>query len=434
MATSTKTSHTALGAVWLTIFLDLVGFSIIFPLFPAILEWYLPREGSDSFLASLIRLFEAWSPAETTTFTVAVLFGGFLGSLYSLLQFFFSPFWGRLSDRYGRRQILLITSAGTAFSYLLWALSGNFLLFILARIFGGCMAGNLSVATAAIADITSTTNRSKGMALVGVAFGLGFILGPGIGGTASLVSLPYDPNASAVLAFTPFSFPALLAFGLAILNWIWIYRKFPQTAVSSSSTPERTSLFRLGSANPEIRKTLFTYFAFLCAFAGMEFTLTFLAVERLAYQPHQMAWIFVFVGLVLTLTQGWFVRKYARRIGEKNLVLAGILFCSAGLAALAFAPQSSVFFAALAAMSVGVGCISPSLTALVSLHADPQQQGAELGAFRSTGALARAVGPVCAALLFGAYGSTTAYLAGSFVVLMTLLLAFRIKAPPLLAS
>lgn len=418
----------ALGAIWLTVFIDLVGFSIIFPLFPAMLEWYLPREGQASALGWLIATLQAWTPAAHRDFLVAVLFGGVLGSLYSLLQFAAAPVWGRLSDRFGRRNILLLTTSGTALAYLLWVFSGSFTLLVLSRLLGGCMAGNLAVATAAIADVTARSNRSKGMALIGVAFGLGFICGPAIGGSAALIDLS-NADSTRAFALNPFSFPALCAFALALLNCLWVWRAFPETRTASA--PAARQPFRLGSAIPEVQRALRVYFVFLIAFAGMEFTLTFLALERLAYSPTQMIRVFLFVGITLAVTQGWFVRKYARRIGEHRMVVGGLLAGSCGLALLAIAQASLPFYLGLACLGIGIGTASPALTAMVSLFAPADQQGAELGAFRSTGSLARACGPLLAALLFWALGSTTAYFIGTALLAAAAILALRSlpKAP-----
>ena len=176
----------SLGVIFLTIFIDLVGFSIIFPLFPAILDYY----GESGLLASLTDSLDAFSEktGAGARFT-PVLFGGVLGSLYAILQFFFAPIWGALSDKYGRRPILLITTLGVFASYLIWGFAGSFALLVIARFIGGCMSGNISVATAAVADVTTKETRSKGMGIVGAAFGLGFIIGPAIGGYLSSFNL-----------------------------------------------------------------------------------------------------------------------------------------------------------------------------------------------------------------------------------------------------
>ncbi|HKK29690.1 MAG TPA: MFS transporter, partial [Alphaproteobacteria bacterium] len=192
-ANQPQQKKSTLGIVFLTLFLDLVGFSIIFPLFPAMLDYYLPNGAGDgSLLGRIVAPLAAWSEAsgaENPRLMTAVLFGGVLGSLYSILQFLCAPLWGAWSDRVGRRKVLLVTISGLALSYVLWFFAASFWVLILARIIGGAMGGNLSVATAAVADSTTREKRSSGLAIVGIAFGLGFITGPGIGGLAAKIDL-----------------------------------------------------------------------------------------------------------------------------------------------------------------------------------------------------------------------------------------------------
>jgi MFS family permease len=167
-ATPAPRRPVSLGVIFLTIFIDLLGFTIIFPLFPAILEYYLRVDGTGGGLGWLLARIDDFSRLVGSHGNYrAVLFGGVLGSLYSFLQFIFSPIWGALSDRLGRRRVLLITVAGTLGSYVLWFFSGSFLLFVLARLVGGGFAGNISVATAAVADVTTRENRAKGMSIIG---------------------------------------------------------------------------------------------------------------------------------------------------------------------------------------------------------------------------------------------------------------------------
>ena len=171
-----------LGLVFLTVFLDMVGFSIIFPLFPDMLDWYVEREGEGSLVGRL----SAWLEGLVDDrFAVIVLFGGLLGSLYSGLQFLFAPVWGAVSDRIGRRPTLLVTLLGTALSYVIWFFAGTFVALVVARLFGGMMAGNISTASAAIADTHSGSSRAKGMGILGAGIGLGFVVGPALGGMAS---------------------------------------------------------------------------------------------------------------------------------------------------------------------------------------------------------------------------------------------------------
>jgi MFS family permease len=432
---ATPSRKHAFAAVWLTVFIDLVGFSIIFPLFPAMLEWYLPRESDGGALALLTQLFSQWAPEENNAFFVAVLFGGLLGTLYSMLQFFAAPLWGSLSDTHGRRRILLITASGTALSYLLWIFSGSFWVLIIARVLGGAMAGNIAVASAAMADLSAKEKRTQAMALIGVAFGLGFILGPAIGGLGSLVPFPHDPESSASFALTPFSFPALVAFGLSLINVLWIWKAFPETVTEAPrESPGLLQRFRFGSHLPDVRRALKVYFLFILAFSGMEFTLTFLALERLFYQPHQMSLMFLFVGFMLAFSQGWFVRKFARPIGERNIATLGLLLSVVALLILSFANTPSRFYLGLAFLGFGSGCASPGLSSLVSLYTPADRQGSSMGAFRSMGALGRALGPLIGAMIFGLYTSETAYIASAALIFVAFLFSLLLPKPSLIEA
>lgn len=411
----------ALGVVWLTVFIDLIGFSIIFPLFPAMLDWYLPREGDGSLLSHLINFLRSLSTGENGDFLVAVLFGGILGSLYSILQFLASPFWGRLSDRFGRRKVLLWTTGGTALGYFAWIFAESFIVLILARMLSGIMAGNIAVGTAAVADLTSKADRAKGMALIGIAFGLGFILGPALGGYGSLIDISSAENPQSLFGLNPFSFPALLACGLGLINFLWVCFVFPETG--SPEPTLRGGLFSLRSKNLDIRRALRVYFLFIIAFSGMEFTLTFLALERLHYAPEDMPLMFVFIGGILILSQGYLVRKYASRWGERNFVSGGLLSGFLGLVILSYAVTSSTFYMGLALLGLGIGCSSPALTALVSQYAQENEQGGQLGVLRSTGALGRAIGPIAGATLYWYVGSQHGYIIGAVVLLLASLLS-----------
>lgn len=419
------------GIVFVTVFLDLVGFSIIFPLFPEMLNYYLLLEGGDSLIGNLVQLLERWTPEQNQTFYVTVLFGGLLGSLYSVLQFLFAPIWGRLSDRHGRRGILRFTVAGTALSYLLWVFSGSFALFIISRILGGIMAGNLSVANAAMADVTDGERRARGMALIGVAFGLGFVLGPAIGGAAALWGPSGWGFGNTGLGIHPFSFPAILALCLALANMYWVFRVFRETLPEEKRLHalEWHQLIRLRSRNPRVRHAVRTYFCLILAFSGMEFTLSFLAVERLAYQPHQIAMVFLFIGFVLVLTQGVVVRRYAHRWGELNCVFGGFLAMGFGMVLLSVAMDTVWFFGGLAFLSAGIGLSNPSLNALVSRYAGDREQGGELGIFRSAGSLARVFGPLAAAGLFWYAGSSFSYMMGAGMIFATFLYALFLPKP-----
>jgi len=419
----------SLGVIFFTIFIDLVGFSIIFPLFPAILEHYGQSGLLHSLTVSLDEFSEATGAGDRFT---PVLFGGILGSLYAILQFFFAPIWGSLSDRKGRRTILLITTLGVFASYILWGFAGSFLALVLARFVGGCMAGNISVATAAVADVTTKENRSKGMGMVGAAFGLGFIIGPAMGGFFSQFNLLESNPDWAAYGINPFSVVAFVAAGLALLNFLWVRSRFKETLPAESRNPaeSRGPIARLTQKlPPEIGKTNLTYFVFMFAFAGMEFTLTFLGADRFGFTATQNAWMMVFVGFVLVLVQGGLVRRLAPKLGEKRVATTGLLLVTVGLVVLGIAGSVSTLYIGLAFLAFGVGLSSPTLTSLVSLFASESDQGRALGAFRAIGSLARAVSPLVASFVFWWFGSLPLYLAGALITVLAALLCSRLPKP-----
>jgi MFS family permease len=438
VVTNPANEKRTLGIIFLTLFLDLVGFSIIFPLFPAMLDYYLPDSATqEGLLSQLIKpLFTLAenSGAEDPRFMTAVLFGGILGSLYSILQFVFSPLWGAYSDRVGRRKVLLITISGLALSYIAWCLAASFWVLVLARVLGGIMGGNLSVATAAVADSTTREKRSGGLAIIGVAFGLGFIVGPGIGGLLAKINLlEYYPSLERI-GINPFSVPALVSCILALVNLVWVNTSFKETL-----SPEKRSntleykgfyAFRIfRSESSRTNRTNLIYLIYMLAFSGMEFTLSFLAVERFSFSPAQNGGMFVFVGFVLILVQGFIVRRFASPVGEKTLAITGIIFGVIAFLSLAMANDLGFFFGALAMMAFSIGLASPTLSALVSLYTKEAEQGAMLGVFRSAGSLARAIGPLLAAFTFFAFGSKSAYIAGAVIVILPLFLAFKLPKP-----
>ena len=421
-----------LSIVFFTVFLDIVGFSILFPLFPALLNWYVTHEGNHSLIgqlaAGLTRL------ADGNQLAVYTLFGGILGSLYGILQFFFSVVWGALSDKIGRRPTLLFTLTGTLFSYVIWLFAGNFVLLIAARILGGMMAGNISTASAAVADSTEPKDRAKGMAVVGVAIGLGFILGPAIGGFFASLHLESDVVEGA-FALHPFSGAALASLVLAAVNLLWVARRFPEThPIENRSAQVQERSFRplqqLKRLNyPGVQRANLLYLIYLTAFAGVEFTLTFLAVERLNYTPMDLAGVFVFVGLIIAFVQGGLVRRLVPKFGERVLVRFGLLMNGPGFLLLAEAQSSFALFLGLAFMAIGSAFLMPCMSALVSRYCPPQSQGLSMGVFRSMGSLSRAAGPLLGAFLFWKYGSSAPYWAATGILLIPIGMAVQLPEP-----
>jgi MFS family permease len=426
----------SLGVIFLTIFIDLLGFTVIFPLFPAILEYYLKVDGTGGFLGWLLARIDTLARMAGSHGNYrAVLFGGVLGSLYAFLQFVFSPIWGALSDRIGRRRVLLITVAGTAASYALWFFSGSFLLFVVARLIGGGFAGNISVATAAVADVTTREHRAKGMGIIGVAFGLGFLFGPALGSIATFHDLSASHPRLAGLGVNPFSIAALLSLGFSLINLLWIGARFKETL--DPAHQEAAAIVRIRHPLHELiaaekgpaRRTNWLWFILTLAFSGMEFTLPFLAAERFHFLPSTMWRIFVFLGLVLMVTQGGIVRRAAPRFGEKNLLLAGLVFMFAGIVIVGFSHSLGGLYWGLAGIGLASGLTNPSASALVSLYSRADQQGRFLGVFRSLGALARGVGPVGACVVYWWLGATAAYAIAAVMLLAPWIMALPLPKP-----
>lgn len=428
-----------LGIIFLTLFIDLVGFSIIFPLFPDLLEYYRDIEGDDGlfsgFFSTLDRL--AGGEGERREFYTTVLFGGCLGSIYSLLQFLFAPFWGGLSDRIGRKPVLLISISGTLIGYAVWFLSGSFLLLIISRFLTGCMSGNIATASAAVADFTSGKDRAKGMGIIGAAFGLGFILGPAIGSFSSAVDLTQHFPDWKSFGVNQFSMSALVAMVLCLVNLVWVATRFQETLSSESRGQARLHrrpinplvLFQKIDL-PGVSRANFAYFLFIVAFSGIEFTITFFAKDRFGY-THETMWVlFVYIGFIIAAVQGGVVRRLAPRVGEKRLASVGLALLVPAFVIINFSPPSRfLLYVGLGLMAVGSALATPCLTALASLYTPADRQGSILGIFRSLGALGRAVGPLVFAMVYWKFGQQTSYLAGAALLVLPLLLAFGLPRP-----
>lgn len=432
----TPLAKSTLKVIFLTLFLDLVGFSIIFPLFPELLKHYLAVDPENIFLKGILDLSSSiMSISGGDTTQSIVLFGGILGSLYSLLQFVAAPLWGTLSDRIGRKPVLIISISGLFLSYVVWFFSASFTMIVIARIIGGLMAGNISTASAAVADVTSTKNRSKGMAVIGIAFATGFVIGPALGGILSQWDLS-SGLLEGVWGVNPFSVPAALAGILCLVNLFMVIKSFKETR-----NPEKSEVKPKHSRNPfkllagtpykGVNKTNYIYFLFLTAFSGMEFTLTFLASERLGFSSLDNGIMFIFIGFVMAMVQGGFVRRKASKIGEEKLVFIGMILSIPGLLILSQTGSVLGFYAGLFFLSVSSAIIIPCLTALTSIYAPSNDQGRILGIFRSLGSLSRVIGPFAAGVIYWRFGSEYPYLWGSLFIVIPLVLAKTFPARPI---
>lgn len=434
-----ESSKKILKMMFLTMFLDLVGFSIIFPMFPAMAKYYLSVDSDNFFLSGMMNLISnvqsiSLSADGTPQMSTVVLFGGLLGAIYSLLQFIAAPIWGGISDRIGRRPVLLISVFGLFLSYVVWFFSGSFTQLIIARLIGGLMSGNLSIASAVVSDVTDSKNRSRGMAVIGIAFALGFILGPAMGGILSMVNLTEIYPSLVSYGVNPFSSAALLAAVLSFINFFVIWRKFPETlkkGADSGHYKRTLNIISLFKPLPDRRVNLtnFSYFLFITFFSGMEFTLTFLAVERLGYTSMDNAYMFIFIGLVIGLVQGGYVRRKANLVGEKKMAFQGLVILAPGLVLLAIADAGWLLYGGLFFLAMGSAMVIPCLTSLVSLYSPAQIQGQSLGIFRSLGALGRVAGPIYASLMYWKFGAAVTYVFGAIAVLIPAMLVKTLPEP-----
>lgn len=432
-------SKRVLKLMFLTLFLDLIGFSIIFPMFPALAKHYLEVDSDNVFLRAIFSVVGGLQNiggevAIADNASSVVLFGGILGGLYSLLQFVAAPLWGTISDRVGRKPVLVISILGLFISYGLWFCAGSFTLLIAGRALGGLMSGNLSIASAVVADVTDEKNRSKGMAFIGIAFAMGFIFGPAIGGISAHFNILERWPDLANYGVNPFSVAALVAAVLSFCNLFLVWFAFPET-LPAAKRGLGTHAHR--SANPlklfralpfkGTNQTNLAYFFFIAAFAGMEFTLTFLAVERFGYSPMDNAKMFVFIGFLIGMVQGGYVRRKAHSVGEGKMAVQGLACILPGLLLIGWAPAQWALYAGLFFLAIGSAMVIPCLTSLVSLYTPSEAQGRALGQFRGLGALGRVIGPLAASLAYWRFGGGVTYVVGAVLIVVPL---FMVRALP----
>lgn len=429
-----------LGVIFLTLYIDLIGFSLFFPLGPELLRYYIAHEPSGGLFAWLFAHLQALAHnSHLPEMATAALFGGLLASVYSFMQFLFSPLWGTRSDRVGRRPVLLLTVAGSAASFLLLVFSGSFTVFLVSRVLAGIMGGNLSVAIAAVADVTTRENRAKGMGIVGAAFGLGFLTGPAIGGLTAGINLLDAHPQLARLGVHPFSVAALIGLGLCLVNLGWIAARFHETLPAgnrgtSATIRERNPLHALLLLpDRAVRRVNVVGFIFTFGFSFFETLITFFAADRFGWSPRQLVGVFVFNGLVSIFTQGFLVRRLVPAMGEKRASLLGIGLVALGLLgvglSVGIARSVPLLYVALAFCAVGSGFSNVGLSSLISLYASPEEQGKVTGIFRSLGSLARACSPAVAGLLFFQLGGTVTFALAALLLSVPFALGLALPQP-----
>jgi DHA1 family tetracycline resistance protein-like MFS transporter len=393
----------SLGTIFLTVFLDLLGFGLVVPYLPGVAR----EHGASPLVATL------------------------LGAVYSAMQFLFVPFWGHLSDRAGRRPILLGSIAATAVGMVVLGSVGSLAGLFAARIFVGIATANIAVAAAYIADVTKPEDRARGMGLIGVAIGLGFVLGPVLGGLLA----EYSPihRVGAV--------PAYAAAALSAVNLVLAARFLPESlppdrrgANVRSASPFDARRLRVAFAIEGVPAALLVQFVVVLSFSGLEQTFRLFTADAFGLGNEGTGYILGVQGLVLILVQVGLLRLLVPVSNERTLVRTGVLVEALGFFGVAMAPvilggSRPTLVAGMAVIALGSGLVNPSLSALVSRLASSDGQGLVLGVHQSSGALARVFGPAVGGMLYQSFGPRAPYAAAAIGMLLAACASLALRKP-----
>ena len=367
--------------IFLTIFVNLVGFGIIIPLLPFYAE----------------------------TFGASPLQIGLLFAVFSLCQLAAAPALGDLSDRYGRRPVLVFSLAGTVVSFVMLAVAHSVAMLFAARIVDGLSGGNISTARAYVADVTAPKDRARAYGLIGAAFGLGFIFGPALSGVLARIS--YTAPIWAAAAIT------LVA---TVMAWAWL--------------PETVHRARAGTGNPFrylpallkrplIRRMLVIDFVYWCSFAMFQTTFALFTARRFGFDAPKTGYVFAAFGVLGAIIQGGFIRPVVRRVGDKPTFMLGLVCGACGLVVSALVHSLLLFLLALVPLAFGIGFGHPTIASLVSLVAHGDEQGRVQGAAGAVESLGRTIGPVWGNASLEQFGEATPYISAAALLIMTLLLS-----------
>jgi len=371
-------ARSRLSVIFFTILVDLIGFGIIIPILP----YYAQRLGAGGFGL-----------------------GALLG-VYSLMQFVATAVLGRTSDRVGRRPILLATMLCNAAGYLLFAAAHSYPLLFLARVVSGFAGGNISAAQAYVADITTPSERSRGMGVIGAAFGLGFIIGPAVGG----LSAHYIGPAA----------PGLVAAGLSLLNFISAYVILPESLRAEHRSERSTwDLSHIGDAvrNPKLAPLMAAWGIAPFAFAGYTVALPLWAGLAFGWREQQLGWLFTVIGATAAVVQGYLFGKLARRVGDRRLLIVGAFGMALGIAVIPALHTSAALYAWTVVLAFSNSIFGPAASGLVSIFADPTEQGTVLGAAQALSALGRLLGPIVVGEVYDGSHAAAFLVAGAVMAL-----------------
>ncbi|MBA2241893.1 MAG: MFS transporter [Chthoniobacterales bacterium] len=390
-------ARSPLLVLFLTVFIDMVGFGIVIPVLPLYAE---------RFQASPIAI-------------------GWLTGIYSGMQIIFTPILGKLSDRFGRRPVLMLSLAGTAIGFVLMGLAHSLLLLFVARIIAGITGGNISIPQAYIADVTTPETRSKWMGMIGAAFGLGFTFGPMIGGVMSRISYS-----------APFFFAAALSAANVLLLYLILPESLPhEHRAKPHEDAPLIEVFRHGTGWM-FGTVVATYFFLVAGFTIMTTLFALYTERRFGYDAHANGYLFGFIGIVTVIVQGGLIGRLVRMFGERALARAGLFVTAASLALLPLCSTITWLLVACVGLSLGTGLASPPLNGLASQMIDQSWQGRALGVMQSAGSTARLIGPLLGGWLLmldlhkplAHYGETP-FFAAALLCVVGGILAFCLKRP-----
>lgn len=370
--------------------MDLFGFGLILPLLPYIAE---------RFFASPFQI-------------------GLLSATYSFFQFIAGPILGKLSDRYGRRRLLIVSQIGSVLGYLVLAVANSLPLLFIARLIDGITGGNISIAQAVMADLTTKQNRAKGMGLLGAAFGLGFMLGPTLGGLLSRFG---------------FATPALFAAGIGLFTTLLTYLFLPETVNTKlSSHSPRTALtwkqIMLVLRTYPIGILIITFLLLSLGFSGMQGTYALWAQKAYGWGPQQVGYLFGYIGILSIIAQTQVLPRLIVRFGERKLLLINFPLLAAGFIILSFTPNLPIHLIANLFIVLGNSLGNPTLTALATESIPPEEYGETLGLLQSAGSLGRIIGPALAGELFTIIGPSSPFLASAAIFVCTgIVLSFTLR-------
>ncbi len=380
----------ALAVLFAVAFINLVGFGLVIPLLPF-------------FGQSLTA--DAWQ--------ITLMFAA-----YSLGQFFAEPFWGRLSDRIGRKPVLLVTVMANAIGYLMLAFVPNIWLAIFVRLFTGLGAGNISTIQGYVADVTPPEKRAGRMGLIGAAFGLGFIVGPGLGG------LLVRPELGRLGYQLPMFVAAALALA-AVIGVAVFLKESLRPSVAGSTRPGFLSGLSSARAHPVISRVLMVTLIYMAGFAGMEAAFGLWTEARYEWGAREVGLAFMVVGVVSVISQGFLAGRLARRFGEARVLAFGMLLFGASLVAQVLSTAAWMVPVVMSFGAFGMAMAMPNISALISRSVDPDRQGAMLGLNMATGSLSRIVGPITAGVLFSHLGPDWPFLIGALLTVPAAVMAIN---------